>query len=192
MEASDEEVTKKAPSEKRVMKKRHSLDSAALKSAPRKGIRGVLKSKRATKKGFAMQSEESVDTEAAGSEGREITFTSLKSGYLKKRSMNSKYLHNWKSRYFLLLEGGLAYYRTELDAQAQGIVSITPSSACTQSLRYGATGFILSGVQQDLHMIADSPEEMQVSDSQRRSRRAGAAPTRNAPTHQRNAPPAAR
>jgi hypothetical protein len=86
--------------------------------------------------------------------------TIAKEGYLCKRSVSAS-LFRHKHRYFRLVGGGLAYYRTELDAQAQGYVRCAGTSRCHLEPRYHRFGFVLSGneVQQPLYMYAETKTE---------------------------------
>lgn len=78
--------------------------------------------------------------------------TVIKEGYLVKRSHNTEWLHNWKTRYFRLVDGGLAYYKSELDAQAQGYIRCGEESVCEATTRFSTGlantyGLVLCGVQ---------------------------------------------
>jgi hypothetical protein len=82
-----------------------------------------------------------------------------KEGYLCKRSESTTWFPRWKHRYFRLVGGGLACYRTELDAQAQGYVRCADTSRCHPDSTYHRFGFVLRGVQQPLYMYAETKEE---------------------------------
>jgi hypothetical protein len=89
----------------------------------------------------------------------QMSFTSYKEGTLKKRSVNGKW-HNWKKRHFLLVDGGLTYYKAQSDAKPCGYIAIGSESTCRLETKYGENGFVLrSGIQKDLHMVAPTKEE---------------------------------
>jgi serine/threonine protein kinase len=70
-----------------------------------------------------------------------------------------KFFHNWKTRYFLLVDGGLAYYKSEGDAQPVGYATMSAKSKCILENKYGEGGLVLRGVQKDLHMLAENEAE---------------------------------
>jgi hypothetical protein len=93
--------------------KRHSLDPDALLHSPKKGLFKRSSRRHST---TALRCVEDADSPLATPNIRtpkhSVTFTSYKDGYLKKRSVNSKYIHNWKTRYFLVVDGGITYYKS--------------------------------------------------------------------------------
>ena len=140
------------PKATRSSHRRHSLEPQALEDVSKREVK--------KRRSFRSSSEAAEDEHVAVGTKTEITFTSYKEGFLKKRSMNSSLWHSWKVRYFLLIDGGLMYYKTAVDARGQGYVRIGPTSRCHESDKYDQYGFVLKGVQNDLHMIADSRKEM--------------------------------
>ena len=99
------------PKATRSAHRRHSLEPQALEDVSKREVK--------KRRSFRSSSEAGEDEHVAVQTKTEITFTSYKEGFLKKRSMNSSLWHSWKVRYFLLIDGGLMYYKTAVDARGQ-------------------------------------------------------------------------
>jgi hypothetical protein len=87
----------------------------------------------------------------------------LKEGYLQKRSVNSRYLHTVRSRFFRLVPGGLSYFKTELDTEALGYVALQSDTKVADNKKYsGGTSFcfkIKSDLQNSLFAIAATEKD---------------------------------